>query len=117
LDGGLAATTHKLVRFAEMGHYQYPKTRWSFAHFRELMPSRAILRGDGPVAVLPRDERDDIDAVSFQPTGADNALTWAQSMDAYCTDAIVVLHRGRTVHERYFGVMNTHQPHMAVSVT
>jgi CubicO group peptidase (beta-lactamase class C family) len=107
----------KRVRFTDMGHHQFPQTRWSFAHFRGLLPSSPVPRGDGPVAVLPRHERGDIDAVSTPPTGSQTSMTWAQSMDANYTDAIAVLHRGRIVHERCFGVMNPHQTHMAMSVT
>jgi CubicO group peptidase (beta-lactamase class C family) len=107
----------KLVRFADMGHYRFPKTRWSFANFRTLVPSSNISRGDGAVAALPRSERDDLDAVLFQPLGGGGDMTWAQSLDANYTDAVVVLHRGRIVYERYFGVMNPQQAHAAMSVT
>jgi CubicO group peptidase (beta-lactamase class C family) len=44
-------------------------------------------------------------------------MTWAQSLAANYTDAIAVLHRGRIVYERYFGVMAPHKLHMAMSVT
>ena len=44
-------------------------------------------------------------------------MSWAQSLEANYTDAIVVLHRGRVVYERYFGVMSPHATHMAMSVT
>jgi hypothetical protein len=40
----------KLVRYADMGHYTFPKTRWSFANFRSLVPTRNVTRGAGPVA-------------------------------------------------------------------
>jgi CubicO group peptidase (beta-lactamase class C family) len=107
----------KLVRFADGTHYHFPQTRWSFANFRTLVPTSNIWRGAGPVAALPRAERADIDAVTFQPLGRSDTMTWAQSLEANYTDAIVVLHRGRIVYERYFGVMKPSQPHMAMSVT
>jgi len=84
----------KLVRFADGTHYHFPQTRWSFANFRTLVPTSNIWRGAGPVAALPRAERADIDAVTFQPLGRSDTMTWAQSLEANYTDAIVVLHRG-----------------------
>jgi hypothetical protein len=44
-------------------------------------------------------------------------MTWAQSLEANYTDAIVVLHKGRIVYERYFGVTGPHSNHIAMSVT
>jgi CubicO group peptidase (beta-lactamase class C family) len=107
----------KLVRFADMGHYRFPKTRWSFANFRNLVPSSNISRGSGAVLVLPSDARADIDGLTFQPTGRKGTMTWHQSLDANYTDAITVLHRGRIVYEQYRGVMNPQQLHMSMSVT
>jgi hypothetical protein len=75
-----------------MSHYRFPQTRWSFAHFRQLAPTSNIWRGDSPASVLPRALRTD-------------------------TDAIVVLHKGRIVYERYFGEMKPHTSYMAMSVT
>jgi CubicO group peptidase (beta-lactamase class C family) len=107
----------ELVRFADMTHYRFPQTRWSFANFRQLAPTSNISRGDGAVAVLPHAERSDIDAMTFVPLGRSEPMTWAQSLEANYTDAILVLHKGRIVYERYFGVMKPSQPHMAMSVT
>ena len=107
----------KLVRFSDMPHYRFPQTRWSFANFRQLAPTSNISRGDGAVAVLPRAERNDIDALTFTPMGRSESMTWAQSLEANYTDSIVVLHQGRIVYERYFGVMKPRQQHMAMSVT
>jgi CubicO group peptidase (beta-lactamase class C family) len=114
---GTPPPTDKLVRYADMGHYTFPKTRWSFANFRSLVPTKNISRGDGPVAALPRSERSEIDALSFVPAGQTEAMTWAQSLEANYTDAILVLHKGRVAYERYFGVMKASQPHMLMSVT
>jgi CubicO group peptidase (beta-lactamase class C family) len=107
----------KLVRYADMSHYQFPRTRWSFANFRRLVPTTNIWRGDGPPSALPRELRPDIDKLTFTPLGRSDTMTWEQSLAANYTDAIVVLHKGRIVYERYFGVMNPHNPHMAMSVT
>ena len=107
----------KMVRFADMSFYTFPRLRWTFANFRQLVPTTNVWRGDGPASVLQRAERNDIDAVNFKPLGSDSTMTWAESLQANYTDAIVVLHRGKIVYERYFGVMNPHQQHVANSVT
>jgi CubicO group peptidase (beta-lactamase class C family) len=107
----------KVVRFSDGSQFRFPQTRWAFANSRQMVATRNVWRGDGPISVLPRAERDDIDAVKFVRTGSEMEMTWAGSLEANYTDAIVVLHKGRIVHERYFGVMKPHQPHIAMSVT
>ena len=107
----------KMVRFGDMSAATFPQMRWALANERQLVPTSNVWLGDGPVSQLPRAERSDIDAVSFKPLGSEAMMTWAESLQANYTDAIVVLHRGKIVYERYFGVMNPHQPHIAMSVT
>ncbi len=107
----------KQVRYDDGSHYRFPQWRWSFSHWREVMPSAEVLRGTGPVAPLARAERDDLDAVTFMPLGGSTKLTWADSLAANYTDGIVVLHRGRIVYERYFGALAAERPHIAFSVT
>ena len=107
----------KVVRYADMSMYRFPQIRWSFANFRQLAPSRNLWRGEGRPSELPYALRDDIDAMTFTPMGSDQPMTWEQSLAANYTDAIIVLHKGRVVYEKYFGVMNAHTPHMAMSVT
>jgi CubicO group peptidase (beta-lactamase class C family) len=106
------------VRFDDGGMYTFPKLRWAYSNIRRLLPTTNVARGDGPVCVLPRADRDDIDPVSFEPLGgAGRTMTWAQSLSANYTDGIVVLHRGQIVYERYFGALDAQRPHIAWSVT
>jgi CubicO group peptidase (beta-lactamase class C family) len=44
-------------------------------------------------------------------------MTWAQSLSANYTDGILVLHKGRIIYERYFGVLTPASQHIAFSVT
>jgi CubicO group peptidase (beta-lactamase class C family) len=81
------------------------------------MPTTVVARRDAPVHPLPRAERDDLDAVRFEPLGGGPAMTWSESLHANFTDGILVLHRGRVVFERYFGVLDRFTPHIAFSVT
>jgi CubicO group peptidase (beta-lactamase class C family) len=114
---GTPPPIEKLVQYTDMGHYTFPKTRWSFANFRSLVPTKNISRGDGAIAALPLALRGEIDALRFVPTGCTESMTWTQSLEHNYTDAILVLHKGRIAYERYFGVMKPHQPHMSMSVT
>ena len=105
------------IRFEDQSLLAFPQIRWSFSHWRELMPSAEISRGDGPVSVLPVAIRDDLDAVSFTPLGGGQPMTWGQSLAANYTDGILVMHRGTVVYERYFGALTPHGQHIAHSVT
>jgi hypothetical protein len=107
----------KLIRFDDGSFLRFPMWRWSFSHWRELVPTVNVARGSGAAAALPRAERDDLDAVTFTPLGATAPMTWAESLGANYTDGIVVLCRGRIVYERYFGALTAERPHIAFSVT
>ena len=74
---------------------EFPKTRWSFSHLRELMPTVLVPRGEGAVRSLQRALRADLNAVTFVPPGGTAPMTWGQSFAADYTDGIVVLHKGR----------------------
>jgi CubicO group peptidase (beta-lactamase class C family) len=107
----------KVIRFSDSSWFRFPQTRWSFSNIRQLMPTRVVSRGDGPATTLPRAEQTDIDALTFQPIGSTDQMTWAQSLAANYTDGILILHRGRIVYERYFGALTADRQHLAMSVT
>ncbi|HXG86998.1 MAG TPA: serine hydrolase [Vicinamibacterales bacterium] len=114
---GSPPPAERLVRFGDNSFARFPRTRWSFAHMRQLMPTSVVPREDAPVHVLPRRERDDLDAVTFHTLGSPVLMTWGESLAANFTDGILVLHRGHVVYERYFGALTPHTPHIAFSVT
>ncbi len=107
----------KLIQFADGSAFQFPRTRWSYSNMRRLVPTSVVPRGHGAPQALPRAERNDLDPVTFLPTGATDPLTWEQSLAANFTDGILVLHRGHVVYERYFGVLDAATQHLAFSVT
>lgn len=107
----------KQIRFADMSFMTFPQTRWSFSHWRELLPTSEISRGDVPVSVLPVALRDDLDAVTFRPIGGGEPMTWEQSLAANYADGVIVMHRGEIVFERYFGALTPRGQHIAHSVT
>ena len=107
----------KRIDSATGDNLRFPMTRWSFSHMREFMPTQRVSRGPGEVRAFPRALRDDIDAVTFTPLGGGAAMSWRQSLDVNFTDSILVLHKGRVVYERYFGVSAPDTRHIAFSVT
>ena len=114
---GTPPPPEKTIRFADGSFYLFPQTRWSFSNIRQFVPTHAISRGNTPAGELPKAERPEIDAITFQPIGGTKTMTWAQSLDANYTDGILVLHKGRIVYERYFGVLKPNVQHIAFSVT
>ncbi|WP_371926711.1 serine hydrolase domain-containing protein [Pseudomonas sp. ANT_H12B] len=107
----------RTVRFEDGSYFQFPAMRWSVSNFRQLMPTINVSRGLGAPVPLQSTLRNEIDAISFVPLGAKASMTWEQSQAATYTDGIVVMHRGKVVYERYFGVLKPDGQHAAMSVT
>ncbi len=107
----------RMVHLYDGSYLQFPAIRWSFSNFRQLMPTVNVSRGLGAPIPLERELYADIDAIRFTPLGAKQPMTWAESLLANYTDGIVVLHKGRIVYERYFGVLKEEGQHIAMSVT
>jgi CubicO group peptidase (beta-lactamase class C family) len=113
----------------ERSIFQAPQNRWAFSHLRELQPTRNVARGNGhgngngngqgqgAVSVLPRAIRPELDALRFARFGDGAPTDWLGALETICADGAVVLHRGRIVYERYFGALDEHGQHMAMSVT
>jgi CubicO group peptidase (beta-lactamase class C family) len=107
----------RIIRFADGSFYRFPQSRWTFSHWREVFPTRNVSRGEGPVSALPRGKEADLDGLTFTPMGSDKTMTWLESLGANYTDAIVVLHRGQVVYEKYFPILPADRQHIAFSVT
>jgi CubicO group peptidase (beta-lactamase class C family) len=107
----------RIVRFDDGSFFRFPAMRWSVSNFRQLMPTVNVSRGLGAPEPLTRELRNDIDAVRFVPLGGTESMSWRESLDTNYTDGILVLHRGRIVYERYFGVFKEDGQHGAMSVT
>lgn len=106
----------RTVRFEDGSYFQFPAMRWSVSNFRQLMPAINVSRGLGAPVPLASALRKDIDSITFTPLGATESMTWDQSLAATYTDGIVVMHRGKVVYERYFGVLKPEGLHAAMSV-
>lgn len=113
---GLPPPPEKRIRWAEAGHMRFPMHRFAYSHMREFLPTARVGRGSA-VWDLPVALRDDLDAVSFEALDDGRRLTWADAHKANFTDAVLILHRGSIVYERYMGATGRDTPHIAFSVT
>ncbi|MEU6016373.1 serine hydrolase [Streptomyces sp. NPDC047515] len=80
---------------------------------RELSPSRRVWRGREPARHLP-ESPSDLDAVDLLTTGA-GTLKLPELFAAAQTDAMLVMHRGSVVYERYLHGAEAHTPHFNAS--
>ena len=97
-----------------IGNWQeYPQKIWSFQHTRELFPTRR-LQPVGAVWQLPSAP---LNLDELQVGTAQAPQTWPQMLAAAYTDAVLVLHRGRIVDERYFNGMKPETAHLMFSAT
>lgn len=105
------------IRFDDGSYFRFPQMRWSVANFRQLMPTINVSRGLGAPSPLESATDAGIDKVSFTPLGGTTPMTWQDALQANYTDGIVVLHKGRVVYERYFGVLTPQGQHAGMSIT
>jgi len=115
---GFPPPPDKLITFDNPAGGVFPRTRWSFSHVRETVPTANVWRGAGAASPLPSGTSPvQIEAVTFKPLGGDQTLNFAQMISGTYTDGILVLHRGKVVYEKYFGALTAERPHIAMSVT
>ena len=94
---------------------RFPQTRWVLQHTRELVPTRNIRRGAAPASALPRAERE-LGTMVFEDDKGQK-ISVDQWLDSTYTDALVVLHKGQIVYERYMNGMKPETPHLLFSIT
>ncbi|MGN6262875.1 MAG: serine hydrolase domain-containing protein [Ralstonia sp.] len=111
---GFPPPPDRIIRFDLAGN-MFPRTRYGYSHVREFVPTRVVWHGDGPVSKLPRAERDIGGVLFTDPNGT--RRTFAEALKLTYTDGILVMHKGKVVYERYFGALDAHTQHIAMSVT
>ncbi|MER8809610.1 serine hydrolase domain-containing protein [Mesorhizobium australicum] len=114
---GAPPDADKLITFESDRFLDFPEIRWSLSHMRELTATANIWRGPvSPSHVPTNDRTTEIDALYFvDSTG--QRRNFVDALNDTYTDGILVLHRGRTVYERYFGALEAHLPHACHSIT
>ena len=111
---GFPPPPDRIIRFDLAGNL-FPRTRYGYSHVREFVPTRVVWHGDGPLSKLPRAERDISGVLFTDPNGT--RRTFAEALKLTYTDGILVMHKGKVVYERYFGALDAHTQHIAMSVT
>jgi CubicO group peptidase (beta-lactamase class C family) len=100
-----------------LGNWQEPPfNRWSFQHLREVIPTQRIACG---LVARPLDDADDPlvpDDVAVTRFGSGSPTVSGVFADTW-TDAVLVLHHGKVVLERYFEGMRADTPHLLMSVS
>ncbi len=114
---GFPPPPDKLIMQPDSDFFSFPKMRWTVCHIRELMPTKEVSRGIGAPVPITYDLDEGIAKVTFKPIGGERPMTWNQSLSANYTDGILVLHKGRIVHEKYFGALVEAGKHAAMSMT
>ncbi|WP_343624754.1 MULTISPECIES: serine hydrolase domain-containing protein [Roseateles] len=110
---GFPPAPEKTVRLANV--LQFPNARWAFHHMRELGPTAAVWHGPGsptPLAQAPRD----LDPLRFDD-GQGRQISLLEWQKGTYTDALVILHRGKIIYERYDAGMKPWQPHALWSMS
>lgn len=95
----------------------FTDSAWARRHTtagREIMPSRRVWRGPGGPGDLPASPSGALDDLTV--TGSHGrTLTLSELLAEAETDALLVLHRGRLVHEQYLHGYEAHVPHFNAS--
>ncbi|MDX1718448.1 MAG: serine hydrolase, partial [Anderseniella sp.] len=91
-----------------------PWNRWSFHNIREILPTKEVWRGSGPVWQLDSAQQD-LGSISFRLSDG-GQTTVAGWLDDDFTDGFIVLHHGKIAYERYFTTMTERSLHLSQSV-
>ncbi len=116
---GTPPAADKQILLEQGNHLAYPRSRWSFSHMRELLPTTNVWRGARAPSPLPV-AKHAVDArqVRFTPLeGAGDEMDFTQMLTRTYTDGVLVLHKGQVVYEQYFGALTPERPHLVWSVT
>lgn len=114
---GFPPPKDKVVGAADGSFFNFPASRWSVVHMRELMPTIKVSRGLGNPKPLVYQLDEQIDSLTFMPWGQKKAMTWEASLWENYTDGIIILHKGKVVYERYFGELKEDRIHAVMSLT
>lgn len=92
-----------------------PFSRWAFHHVREILPTAEIAHDPASVRDLPAAPLDLSGLTIHAPGG--QTTTLARFAEETTTDGLVILHRGKIVHEQYANGMTARAPHILMSVS
>lgn len=93
---------------------QFPQSIWAFQHARQLFRTSCVARSEHP-RTLPVSLRN-LELLRIEGS-AGEPLGWRDYLETTHTNAVIVLHRGVIVEERYGCDMTADTPHMTFSIT
>jgi CubicO group peptidase (beta-lactamase class C family) len=100
----------------DLSNWQQPdRLRWAFRHMREIIPTQLISAGTTTSRPLPASTVQLPDPPVVRMDGSHS--TFEDVVGTTFTDAIIVLHDGAVVDERYSAGMTGGTPHLIMSVS
>jgi CubicO group peptidase (beta-lactamase class C family) len=98
-----------------LGNWRKPPfNRWAFKHVREIVPSAEIASDPANIRPLP-DEEEDLSALRVDWKGETLGLDAVQALTD--TDGLVILRRGKIIHEFYGNDTTASTQHILMSVS
>ncbi len=92
------------------------RVRWAFRHMREIIPSHVIPAEQLPAADFAK--RGDADLAKISVQRLDGTTSSVEDVvEATSTDALIVLHDGALLTERYYAGCTDSTPHLLMSVS
>jgi CubicO group peptidase (beta-lactamase class C family) len=110
---GFPPPPDKIVRLATV--LKYPNARWVVQNLRQLGPTANVWKGGTAPSALPTKLRD-LDGITFQDSKGTKTSLADWQKNTY-TDALLVLHKGRIVYEKYYAGMKQNQQHVLWSMS
>ena len=110
-----SANAQALRAQANLGNWRSaPNNRWAFHNVRQIVPTAPVYAPvcPAPLAYCPRDF-----ATLQCEDRHGTSRSFDQVLQSSFTDAILVMHEGRILHERYFNGMRPQDPHILMSVS
>ena len=105
----------KRPEFVNLGNWrEFPNSKWSFQHVRELMPTSVIKCAENIAKPLNKNLQDVMGMVCDSPEGR---CSFAQLLRQGDSDGLVILHQGDLVAEWGAQKFNSSNPHILFSVS
>lgn len=114
---GFPPPDSKVLHTWDGSFFDFPAIRWSVVHMREMLPTVRVSKGLNAPHPLEYDLDENIDAITFQPRGEKEPMTWDASLWKCYTDGIIILHKGKVLYERYFSELTENDVHAVMSLT
>ena len=115
---GTPPSDDKIISFVDLDAVQFPQMRYTFTNVREFLPTKNIASAKKDLHYFEQKlDTDNIDKLTFTPMYSRDVMTFKDSLPVNYTDSMLILHKGKIVYEKYFGVSNADTPHHLMSVT